>query len=207
MAHDAETLVERQKLRRRLLFWRILFVVALIVVGILAFGRVQGGGIGRLCCPARRHRRDRIGPRARRRRSRDVAAGRQCHRRWSCASTAPVARSSAARRSFIALQRVAEREACCCGDGRRCRIGRLHDRHGRRTHHCPPRHHHRLDRRHLPDHRCRRFLRQPRHHLREHQERPPQGQPVALRAHLARGPGLGPGRRGRHAEGVCRYRR
>jgi protease IV len=42
MANDAETLVERQKLRRRLLFWRILFVVALIVVGILAFGRVKG---------------------------------------------------------------------------------------------------------------------------------------------------------------------
>ena len=41
MANDAETLVERQKLRRRLLFWRILFVVALIVVGILAFGRVK----------------------------------------------------------------------------------------------------------------------------------------------------------------------
>ena len=42
MANDAESLVERQKLRRRLLFWRILFVVALIVVGILAFGRVKG---------------------------------------------------------------------------------------------------------------------------------------------------------------------
>ena len=42
MANDAETLVERQKLRRRVLFWRILFVVALIVVGILAFGRVKG---------------------------------------------------------------------------------------------------------------------------------------------------------------------
>jgi protease-4 len=46
MTHDAETLVERQKLRRRLLFWRILFVVALIVVGILAFGRVQGEASG-----------------------------------------------------------------------------------------------------------------------------------------------------------------
>ena len=46
MTHDAETLVERQKLRRRLLFWRILFVVALIVVGILAFGRVQGEATG-----------------------------------------------------------------------------------------------------------------------------------------------------------------
>jgi protease IV len=46
MANDAETLVERQKLRRRLLFWRILFVVALIVVGILAFGRVKGEASG-----------------------------------------------------------------------------------------------------------------------------------------------------------------
>lgn len=46
MANDAETLVERQKLRRRLIFWRILFVVALIVVGILAFGRVKGEASG-----------------------------------------------------------------------------------------------------------------------------------------------------------------
>jgi protease-4 len=46
MANDAETLFERQKLRRRLLFWRILFVAALIVVGILAFGRVKGEASG-----------------------------------------------------------------------------------------------------------------------------------------------------------------
>ncbi len=46
MADDAEILLERQKLRRRLLFWRVLFVAALVVVAVFAFGRIKVTPIG-----------------------------------------------------------------------------------------------------------------------------------------------------------------
>jgi protease-4 len=44
MTDDAEILLERQKLRRRLLFWRVLFVAALLALAIVVFGRLNSGG-------------------------------------------------------------------------------------------------------------------------------------------------------------------
>jgi len=46
MAADAEGLIERQRLRRRLMLWRILTVAAIAVAIIVAFSRLSGGTVG-----------------------------------------------------------------------------------------------------------------------------------------------------------------